>query len=99
MPAGMAQPGDADPHAETGVGHSLAQAVHDPDDLMTWNYGKPRIGEFTIEHVQVCSADRASFDPHSNFARGRRELRPLLKNQSLPHPMKDHGPHRSISPL
>ncbi len=82
-PAGMAEPGDADPHADCRCADAVAEAVERADDLVTGNDRQLRVGEVAIDGVQVSPADSAGFDPHADLAWAGPRLGPLFKFQRL----------------
>ena len=71
----------------------LAHRIDEADDLMTRDDRQPRLGQLTIDDMEIGAADRAGLDAHENFVRARNGCWPFLRRQRLPDPMQHHRSH------
>jgi hypothetical protein len=71
---GVAQPGDADALASVQIEDAGADRIDPADDFVTRDDRDLRVWQFAIDDMQVCSADTAGRDPHSDLTRARMTL-------------------------
>ena len=77
MPAGVAQPGHAQPLPDGEALDLFALGDHDADDLVAGYQRQFRLGEFAVQDVQVGAAHAAGADLEQHLvvaARGRRQF-------------------------
>jgi hypothetical protein len=65
----MAKPGDADPFAGRKAVHTITEGMNMPDDFVAWYDRQCRVGQITVDDMQVGAADAAGRDFHQNLAR------------------------------
>ena len=70
VPAGVTQPGNADPRARWRVRAGPA-GIDDPDDLVPGHDRMADAGQFIVDDVQVGAADGARRHAHAQLARAR----------------------------
>src|SRR5439155_15791789 len=70
--AGPSQPGDANPVAQPRRGHAFAGFDHLRNDLVAEDEGKFRLGQLTVDDMEIGPADPARMDFQQNLARARR---------------------------
>jgi len=68
MPAGMAEPGNADSLSKQETDHVGTDRIDAPDDFMAGNDGKLRLREFAVDDMKISAANAASFDLEPQFA-------------------------------
>jgi len=91
--AGVAEPGDADPLAEAQPRYARPDRLDAADDLVTGDDRRFRIGQVSVQNMQVGATDAAGehLDPHLALARfAVRQLGPDQRRLRLEH---HHGLH------
>ena len=58
----MAKPRHTQATPDFGLVCSNPNGIHYPDDFMARNKRQFRIGQISVDHVQIGTADRAGFD-------------------------------------
>lgn len=95
VPAGMPEPGHADPHARSRRRHARADRLDAPDDLVSRHDGVDGLGQVAVDDVDVGPADRAGLDPDAQLARPGVRVRTLLRDEGRTDLPQDHGQHRT----
>ena len=68
---GMAEPRNADALTDVQSLDARANRINATNDLVAWNDRHFRIGQLAIYDMQVCAADAAGRDLHTNLACSR----------------------------
>jgi hypothetical protein len=89
----MSQPADADAFANPRRQCFVTRLIDRADDLVAWDDGPLRIGQLSVDDVQVGPAYRAGFDADTYLPWAGNRIGPLLKNQGFTGSMKNHSSH------
>ena len=92
MAAGVAEPGRADPRANSER-HAGADRLDPADDLVPRHDRQLGVRQLAVDDMQIGAADAAGLDPQSDFARPRLGLGPLLHDELLAGPPQHHRAH------
>jgi hypothetical protein len=79
----MAKPWHADSVSDLKVFDRRADSGNLADDLMTRDEREYRTGEFTIDDVEVRTANGASLDGYGDLPGAGQRIRPLFKLERL----------------
>jgi hypothetical protein len=93
-PAGVAEPGNADPLTEAQRFDAGADRIDPADHLMTGNDRIFRVGQLAIQNMQVCPTDTASQHLDPDLARSRlpvRQVSPYERSSWLVQYHRLHG--------
>ena len=96
MAARMAQPGNADALAERQPMNAVSQAFHQPDDLVSRDYGQGGIGEFAVDQMEIGAADGAGFDAQPYLSRPRLRIGHISKFEGPIGRLQHHSAHASL---
>ena len=95
-PAGVAEPGDADPLADPRSRTPSPSASTMPRSRVPERSGS--LGrQVAVDDVQVGPANRAGLDPHPDLARARRRIGACFPNEGHPQVPQHHRVHGSAS--
>ena len=92
MAAGVAEPGRADPRANSQR-HAGADRLDSADDLVSRHDRRLGVRQFAVDDMQIGAADAAGLDPQPRFARPRLGLGALLHDELLAGPPQHHRAH------
>ena len=98
-PAGMSEPGHADPVSGRERRHLRPDRNDLADDLVTGHDRQTGLGEVTVDDVQVGSAHAAGRYPDQHLPLIRHRHVALLQTEGRAGPVKNHrlhGPHHSL---
>ena len=97
--AGITKPGNADPFADPERRHAGPKRLDPTDHLVAGNNRIGRIGQFSIDDMQIGPAHAAGTDLDAHIAGpGNRVLLPLLKSERRAGRRQDHGVHLVCRP-
>ena len=74
MPAGVREPGNADPLADREAFDAGAEPLDEADDLVAGNDRQPLVRQLAVDDVQIGAADAAGLDADQQLRRPRRGL-------------------------
>lgn len=94
-PAGVPEPGHADPRTGRRTHNARADRLDDADDLVAGHDGIDRLRKVAVDDVQIGAADRAGLDPDANLAGPGDRVRPFLRNEGRAGRAQNHRPHRT----
>ncbi len=77
MAARLAEPRNANAHADCKRAGIAADRIDAADDLVAGHDGELRIRQFAVDDMKVGAADPASGDPHPDLPAGRLGIGPL----------------------
>src|SRR5215212_2533952 len=97
LPAGVAEPGNADALARREPLRPSPERIDDAHDLVAGDQRQFRMLEVALHDVEVRAAHRAGLDPHADFAGPGFRRRNLLQAERLADPSQHHGLHERRS--
>ena len=92
-PAGETKPRDADTCPDRRRLGIAPHSVDPPDDLVTGNDRKLRVGELAVNDVQIGAADAAGGNQHPDLPWAGLGIRHGGEHQRLARPPQQHGMH------
>ena len=93
MPAGEAQPRNADTRTDRGRLHAGPVRSDGANDLVTRDDLRCRIGQLAIDQMQVGAAYPARVHSHQHLPAGRLRQRDFAPFEWTPRSGVDHGAH------
>jgi hypothetical protein len=97
--AGTAQPRNADTLPDLKTLNLCANLFDTAHNLMTWDKRQPGGFQIAVDDMQVGATDAAGFNLYQDLVRTRCRFFDLAQFQKRLFSVKNHGPHRSVSPF
>jgi hypothetical protein len=94
---GMAEPGNADAHAERKSGDARTHGVNSADDLVAGDDRQFRVRQFSVDHMKIGAADAAGRDLDADFAGARLRIGQILKDEGRANLLQDHSAHKTLA--